>query len=87
MVTKQPSALAEGFFWYAEKLRFGYEDIAIDPEKALSLYKQAANLGYGLAYLRLGEMYEQAIGTKKDVKQAITSYRTRLARAARDGCT
>jgi hypothetical protein len=26
------SALAEGFFWMGEKLRYGYEDMPVDPE-------------------------------------------------------
>lgn len=69
-MAEKPSALAEGFFWYAEKLRFGYEETESDPEKALGLYKQAANLGFGRAHLRLGEMHEQGIGTKIDLKTA-----------------
>jgi hypothetical protein len=31
------NALAEGFYWYAEKLMWGYENVTPNPEEALPL--------------------------------------------------
>jgi TPR repeat protein len=68
------SALAEGFFWMGEKLRYGYEDMPVDPEQALKLYRQAADLGYARAFIRIGELYERGIGTSADPRQAFKAY-------------
>ena len=67
-------ALADGLFWYAEKLRFGYDDLHPNPAEALRIYKQAASLSHGKANLRLGEMYEQGIGTEQDASLALARY-------------
>jgi hypothetical protein len=50
------AALAEGLFWYAEKLHYGYEGVEKNFEEALRLYGQAAELGYPRAFLRIGEI-------------------------------
>jgi TPR repeat protein len=74
MSKEATSPLADGLFKYAEKLRFGFEDTKPDLVEALRLYKQAASLGHGRAHLRLGEMYEQAMGTEQDLKTAVRHY-------------
>jgi hypothetical protein len=71
---KVGNALAEGFFWMGEKLMYGYEDTAIDPEQALKLYRQAADLGYTRAFVRIGELYERGIGSSADPQQAFRAY-------------
>jgi len=79
------SALADGLFWAAEKLRFGYEDEAPDPIEALKLYKTVAASGHGRANLRLAEMYEQGIGAKQDLKLAVVNYKKALHRQLPEG--
>ena len=68
------SALAEGLFWYAEKLHYGYEGVEKNFEEALSLYRQAAELGYPRAFLKIGEMHERGLGTPVDLSQALACY-------------
>jgi hypothetical protein len=45
------TALAEGLFWYAEKLHYGEKNF----EEALGLYRQAAELGYPRAAVSSSE--------------------------------
>jgi TPR repeat protein len=68
------TALAEGLFWYAEKLHYGYEGVEQNLEEALGLYRQAAELGYPRAFLRIGEMHERGLGTPMDPSQALACY-------------
>jgi TPR repeat protein len=75
MAEDASQALAEGFFWMAEKLRYGYENVAVDSTEALKLYRQAAALGFPRAYLRIGEMHERGIGTPTDAAEAFSVYR------------
>ena len=42
----QGKALAEGLYWMAEKLMWGYEDTDINPVEAFKVYKRAADLGF-----------------------------------------
>src|SRR5215207_2000642 len=42
----QGKALAEGLYWMAEKLMWGYEDTDINPVEAFRVYKRAADLGF-----------------------------------------
>ena len=58
--------MAEGLFWYAEKLHYGYEGVEKNFEEALRLYGQAAELGYPRAFLRIGEMHERGLGAPVD---------------------
>jgi TPR repeat protein len=74
MPQETTSALADGLFWYAEKLRFGFEDIQPNQAESQRIYKQAALLAHGKANLRLGEMYEQGIGTERVTALALTHY-------------
>jgi TPR repeat protein len=69
-----PNALAEGLFWMAEKLRFGFEDTIPDPQEALKLYKQAADLNFPRANLRMGEMLERGMGVAADPCNAFALY-------------
>jgi TPR repeat protein len=85
MSQEETSALADGLFWYAEKLRFGYEDIQPNQAEALRIYKQAASLSHGKANLRLGEMYEQGIGIERDPVLALARYTTAWKIGAPEG--
>src|SRR4051794_5566662 len=77
----QGEALAEGFYWYAEKLIWGYEDTTKNPQEALRFYRQAADLGFSDAYIRIGELQEHGKGTGQNPSEALRSYQT----AARAG--
>jgi TPR repeat protein len=69
------NALAEGFFWMGEKLLFAYEKTLPNPEEALKVYKQAADLGLPRADLRIGQMLERGVGLVADPSQALAFYR------------
>ena len=43
---QQDSALGEGFYWMAEKLAWGYEDIKPNHAEAFKLFRQAADLRF-----------------------------------------
>ena len=68
-------ALAEGFYWYAEKLMWGYANVNKDPKEALRLYRQAANLGCSDANIRIGQIYEYGKGAPQSATEALRSYR------------
>jgi TPR repeat protein len=70
------SALGEGFYWMAEKLTWGYEDVTPDHKEALRLFKQAADLGVSDAWIRLGELNEHGKGTTRNIKEAVKCYGT-----------
>jgi TPR repeat protein len=40
------SALAEGLYWMAEKLAWGYDDVQPNLSEAFKLFKQSADLGF-----------------------------------------
>jgi TPR repeat protein len=68
------TALAEGFYWYAEKLMWGYEGTTKNAAEALRLYRQAAALGFSDAQIRIGELLEYGKGTKANPNDALVSY-------------
>jgi TPR repeat protein len=68
------SALAEGFYWYGEKLLWGYEDIEPDAAEALKFFRQAAELGFSDAYIRIGELYQHGKGVERDPKAAMANF-------------
>src|SRR4051794_23916541 len=68
------SALAEGLYWYAEKLMWGYEGVEKNPEEAFKLYRRAATLGFSDAAIRVGQLQEYGKGTDCDPRAAIRSY-------------
>src|SRR3954471_15745329 len=68
------SALGEGLYWMAEKLTWGYEGVEKDHPEALRLYRQAADLGFSDAYIRIGQLQEHGKGTGRDPKAALKSY-------------
>src|SRR3984893_3727080 len=70
------TALAEGLYWYAEKLLWGYEGVEKDYNEAFKLFQQAADLGFSDANLRLGQLHEYGKGTERDTSAALVSYRT-----------
>ena len=72
---ESPNALAEGFFWMAEKLRYGYEGLQRSPAEALKLYRQAADLGFARAYLRIGEILERGVGVEPNPSEAFAFYK------------
>jgi TPR repeat protein len=72
------SALAEGLYWYAEKLLWGYEGVEKDYNEAFKLFRQAADLGFSDAHLRLGELHEYGKGTERNANAAVVSYRTAI---------
>ena len=54
-------------------LGLAYEE-AKEHEKAVEYYKQAAEFGESLAYLKLGSIYELGRGVEKDYHKAFTCY-------------
>jgi TPR repeat protein len=70
----QAQALAEGFYRHAEKLMRGDNDTAKNLEEALRFYRQAADLGFADAYIRIGELHEYRKGTAQDATEARLSY-------------
>src|ERR1700730_9737085 len=70
------TALAEGLYWYAEKLLWGYEGVEKDYNEAFKLFQQAADLGFSDAHLRIGQLHEYGKGTERDSSAALLSYRT-----------
>jgi TPR repeat protein len=67
-------ALANGLYWMAEKLTWGYEGVEKDPAEAFRLYKQAADLGFSDALIRLGQLQEHGNGLERDPNAALRSY-------------
>ena len=72
------AALAEGFYWYAEKLMWGYEGIEKNPQEALRVYRQAADLGFSDAFIRIGLIYEYGKGAPQSANEAALSYRSAI---------
>jgi TPR repeat protein len=70
----EASALAEGLYWMAEKLAWGYEETKPDLSQAFRLFKQAADLGFSDAYIRIGEFQEHGKGTARNANAALNSY-------------
>lgn len=68
------SALAEGFYWYGEKLLWGYEDIEPDAAQALKFFRQAAELGFSDAHIRIGELYQHGKGVERNPKAALANF-------------
>jgi TPR repeat protein len=64
------TALAEGLYWYAEKLLWGYEGVEKDYNEAFRLFRQAADLGFSDAHLRVGQLHEYGKGTERDASAA-----------------
>lgn len=50
------SALAEGLYWYADKLIWGYEGIEKKSQEAFKLCRRAAKLGFSDAAIRVGQL-------------------------------
>jgi TPR repeat protein len=71
---KEGLPLAEAFYWIAEKLTWGYEDIEPDPAEALKLFRQSADLGFSDALIRIGQLQQQGKGTARDPNAALMSY-------------
>src|SRR6478609_9537892 len=67
--------LGEGLYWMAEKLRWGYEDVELNPGEALRLYRQAADLGISDAHIRIGEFFEQGHVVAEDPAVALKFYK------------
>jgi TPR repeat protein len=78
---REGSALAEGFYWMAEKLAWGYEDTEPDLVEAYKLFRQAGELGFSDALIRVGELQEHGKGTPRDPNAPVRSY----IAAAKDG--
>ena len=70
------TALAEGLYWYAEKLLWGYEGVEKDYKEAFKLFRQAADLGFSDAHLRVGQLHEYGKGTERNASAALGCYRT-----------
>ena len=56
---KDGLALGEAFYWMAEKLTWGYEDVEPDPVEALKLFRQSADLGFSDALIRIGQLHNK----------------------------
>jgi TPR repeat protein len=72
--SNEDSALGEALYWMAEKLTWGYEDVAPDPVEALKLFRQSAELGISDALIRIGQLQQQGKGTARDPKAALKNY-------------
>ena len=62
--------LGEAFYWMAEKLTWGYEDVEPDPAEAVKLFRQSADLGFSDALIRIGQLQQQGKGTARDPSAA-----------------
>src|SRR4029077_11288163 len=71
---KDGLALGEAFYWMAEKLTWGYEDVEPDPAEAIKLFRQSADLGFSDALIRIGQLQQQGKGTARDPSAALQSY-------------
>jgi TPR repeat protein len=80
-MAQENSALGEGLYWMAEKLAWGYDDVEPNLSEAFKLFKQAADLGFSDARIRVGELQENGKGTDADPDAALKNY----ARAAKEG--
>jgi hypothetical protein len=78
-MVEERGALAEGFYWIAEKHMWGFEEIVPNNHEALRYYTQAANLGFSDANIRLGQLYEHGKGTSQNPTEALSNYRQALA--------
>ena len=65
-MSRDGSALAEGLFWMAEKLTWGYEGVEKDHSQAFRFYRQAADLGLSDAHIRIGQLQEFGKGTERN---------------------
>ena len=65
----------------AEKLAWGYEDIKPNHAEAFKLFRQAADLRFSDALIRVGQFQEYGKGTSRDPIAALKSY----AQAAKAG--
>lgn len=63
--------------------QYGY-GTKIDYEKARSFYEASAKQGLGLAYYRMGLLYEQGLGVTKDVRMAKQYFGEALHRGYRE---
>jgi TPR repeat protein len=71
---RQVSALGEGFYWMAEKFAWGYEDVEPNLVEAYKLFRQAGDLGFSDALIRVGELQENGKGTARNANAAMRSY-------------
>jgi TPR repeat protein len=55
-------------------LRGGYEDTEPDLAEAYKLFRQAGDLGFSDALIRVGELQEHGKGTARDPNAAVRSY-------------
>jgi TPR repeat protein len=74
MMRGESRYLGEGFYWMAEKLMWGYDNVQADRPEALRLYRQSADLGVSDAHIRIGEAHEFGKGVEKDPTTAFLSY-------------
>jgi TPR repeat protein len=71
---EEGSVLGEAFYWMAEKLTWGYEDVEPDPVEALKLFRQSADLGFSEALIGIGQLQQQGTGTARDPSAAVKNY-------------
>jgi TPR repeat protein len=71
---REDSAVAEGFYWMAEKFAWGYEHVEPNLGEAYRLFRRAADLGFSDALIRVGELQEHGRGTARDPDAAVRSY-------------
>ena len=68
------SDLASNLYWMAEELTWGYENVEPDPARAFTLFREAADLGFSDALIRIGQLQQQGKGTPRDANAAVESY-------------
>jgi TPR repeat protein len=66
--------LGEALYWMAEKLAWGFEDVAPDRAEGLRLFRQAADLGFSDALIRIGQFQLRGDVTARDPNAALKSF-------------
>jgi len=73
--------LGESLYEEGSKYLYGIDDYLEDVEKALVLYEQASELGFGLADIGLGLIYSSGYSNKKaDKRRAINYYKAAISK-------
>ena len=76
--TLVPNAMGICYSYYSRHMYSNGQGVEKDNDKALELYKKAADMGYAGAYRHLGIIYEEGEGVEKDNEKAYRVLRASL---------